>query len=152
MPRITDISPLSVLLSKVDAISDGSPSGDTIASGFASLDALLGGGFRRRDLTVLGGDASSGKSALALAFAIRASSVGRRVAFLTGEMAPDRVLERIIAIEARASVDDLRNGKMDDQARASAGAATVPPPSSTTGPASRMSAYAGNGSARVSSA
>jgi Replicative DNA helicase len=125
MPRITDISPLSVLLSKVDAISDGSPSGDTIASGFASLDALLGGGFRRRDLTVLGGDASSGKSALALAFAIRASSVGRRVAFLTGEMAPDRVLERIIAIEARASVDDLRNGKMDDQARASAGAAAV---------------------------
>lgn len=125
MPRITDISPLSVLLSKVDAISDGSPSGDTIASGFASLDALLGGGFRRRDLTVLGGDASSGKSALALAFAIRASSVGKRVAFLTGEMAPDRVLERIIAIEARASVDDLRNGKMDDQARASAGAAAV---------------------------
>lgn len=125
MPRITDISPLSVLLSKVDAISDGSPSADTIASGFASLDALLGGGFRRRDLTVLGGDASSGKSALALAFAIRASSVGKRVAFLTGEMAPDRVLERIIAIEARASVDDLRNGKMDDQARASAGAAAV---------------------------
>jgi replicative DNA helicase len=122
MSRSADISPLSVLLSRVDAVADGSTPRDTIPCGFPSLDKMLGGGFRRGDLVVLGGDVGSGKSALALAFSIRASLGQRRVAFLTAEMTIDRVLERIIAIEARARIDDLRQGKLDDQTRASAGA------------------------------
>jgi replicative DNA helicase len=125
MTRSTDISPLSVLLSRVDAASDGSTPGEAIASGFQSLDALLGGGFRKGDLVVLGGDVSSGKSALALAFAIRAAALGTRTAFLSAEMAVERVLERIIAIEARAPIDDLRTGKIDDRTRASAGAVAL---------------------------
>jgi replicative DNA helicase len=125
MSRSADISPLSVLLSRVDAVSDGAPPRDSIASGFPSLDKILGGGFRRGDLVVLGGDVSSGKSALALAFAIRASVNGTRVAFLTAEMAVDRVLERIIAIEARAKVDDLRQGALDDETRATAGSVAI---------------------------
>src|SRR6185436_16826126 len=71
MTRSTDISPLSVLLSRVDAVSDGSPARETVPSGFPSLDTFLGGGFRRGDLVVLGGDVASGKSALALAFDVR---------------------------------------------------------------------------------
>src|SRR3954465_6598851 len=98
MPRSTDISPLSVLLSRVDAISDGTPPRDTLSCGFPSIDKCLGGGFRRGDLISLGGDVASGKSALALAFAIRSSLLGSRVTFLTAEMAVERVLERIIAI------------------------------------------------------
>jgi len=125
MTRSADISPLSVLLSRVDAVSDGAPQRDSIASGFASLDKLLGGGFRRGDLVVLGGDVASGKSALALAFAIRGSVRGTRVAFLTAEMAVERVLERIIAIEARAKVDDLRQGSLDDETRATAGSVAI---------------------------
>lgn len=121
MSRSADISPLSVLLSRVDAVADGTASRDTIPCGFPSLDKLLGGGFRRGDLVVLGGDVGSGKSALALAFSIRASLSRRRVAFLTAEMTIDRVLERIIAIEARTRIDDLRQGTLDDQTRASAG-------------------------------
>jgi replicative DNA helicase len=125
MSRSADISPLSVLLSRVDAVSDGAPPRDSIASGFPSLDKILGGGFRRGDLVVLGGDVASGKSALALAFAIRASQSGTRVAFLTAEMAVERVLERIIAIEARAKVDDLRQGSLDDETRATAGSVAI---------------------------
>lgn len=121
MPRSADISPLSVLLSRVDAVSDGSPPRDTLPCGFPSIDKFLGGGFRRGDLVVLGGDVGSGKSALALAFAIRASLLGVRVAFLTSEMMVERVLERIIAIEARAKVDDLRQGTLDESTRATAG-------------------------------
>lgn len=121
MPRSADISPLSVLLSRVDAVADGSTARDTIPCGFPSLDKMLGGGFRRGDLVVLGGDVGSGKSALALAFAIRASLNEQRVAFLTAEMTVERVLERVIAIEARARIDDLRQGSLDDQTRASAG-------------------------------
>jgi len=121
MSRSTDISPLSVLLSRVDAVADGSMARDTIPCGFPSLDKMLGGGFRRGDLVVLGGDVGSGKSALALAFAIRASLNERHVAFLTAEMTVERVLERVIAIEARTRIDDLRQGSLDDQTRASAG-------------------------------
>lgn len=125
MPRSSDISPLSVLLGRVDAISDGSPVQDTIPTGFPSLDKVLAGGFRRGDLVVLGGDVASGKSALALAFAIRAAQHGARVAFLTAEGSVERTLERIIAIEARARIDDLRQGTLDDATRANAGAAAL---------------------------
>ena len=121
MTRSADISPLSVLLSRVDAVADGMTSRDTIPCGFPSIDKMLGGGFRRGDLVVLGGDVASGKSALALAFAIRSSLQQRRVAFLTAEMTIERVLERVIAIEARARIDDLRQGTLDDETRASAG-------------------------------
>jgi replicative DNA helicase len=116
---------LSVLLSKVDAIQDGLPARDTFASGFPSLDKVIGGGFRRGDLVVLGGDVASGKSALALGFAIRASMSGTRVAFLTAESSIERVLERIVAIEARVRIDDLRRGALDDVARAAAGAVAL---------------------------
>ena len=125
MTRSTDISPLSVLLSRIDAVSDGSPPPDTIPCGFPSLDKMLGGGFRRGDLVVLGGDVGSGKSALALAFAIRASQRQTRTAFITSEMAIERILERIIAIEARTRIDDLRQGALDDVARANAGAVAL---------------------------
>jgi replicative DNA helicase len=125
MSRSADISPLSVLLSRVDAVSDGTPTRDTFACGFPSVDALLGGGVRRGDLVVLGGDVASGKSALALAFSIRASLLGTRVGFLTSEMCVERVLERVIAIEARARIDDLRQGTLDDVTRASAGSVAL---------------------------
>jgi replicative DNA helicase len=125
MTRSADISPLSVLLSRVDAVTDGAPPRDSLACGFPSVDKILGGGFRRGDLVVLGGDVASGKSALALAFAIRASMLGTRVAFFTAEMAVERVLERIIAIEARAKIDDLRQGALDDETRATAGSVAI---------------------------
>src|SRR4051794_31853371 len=121
MTRSADISPLSVLLSRVDAVSDGSPPRDTLSCGFPSVDKCLGGGFRRGDLIVLGGDIGSGKSALGLAFAIRSSLRGARVVFLTAEMTVERVLERIVAIEARAKIDDLRQGTIDEVTRANAG-------------------------------
>jgi replicative DNA helicase len=76
-------------------------------------------------LIVLGGDIGSGKSALALAFAIRSSVLGTRVAFLTSETVVERVLERIIAIEARTTVDDLRQGTIDEATRAAAGSVAL---------------------------
>src|SRR5919112_2540570 len=106
MPRGADISPLSLLLGRVDAVADGAPSPDTVPTGFPSLDKLLGGGVRRGDLVVLGGDVGSGKSALALAIALRAAQDGRSVAYLSGEMSVDRIMERALAIEGRAKIDD----------------------------------------------
>lgn len=125
MARITDISPISQLLSRVDAIADGGPAVDTVPSGFPSIDHMLGGGLRRGDLLVLGGDVASGKSALALAIALRAAQGGASTAFYTGEMTSQRVMERALAIEGRVRIDDLRQGILDVRSRAAVGAAAV---------------------------
>ena len=125
MPRNTDISPLSRLVRRIDAVADGAPPPDTIPIGFPSVDRILGGGVRRGDLIVLGGDVGSGKSALALAIAMRAAEGGSEVIFLSGEMSPERVLERALAIEGRARIDDIRQGSLDDAARSGVGAAAI---------------------------
>ena len=125
MPRRADISPLSRLMERVDAVADGAPPPDGIPTGFPSVDELLGGGLRRGDLIVIGGDTGAGKSALALAIALRVSATGRSTLFLTAEMETERVLERALAIEGRARIDDLRRGTLDEGSRANVGAAAV---------------------------
>lgn len=110
---------------RVDLTTDGSVAGDGIRTGFPSIDRWLGGGVRPGDLVVLGGDVGSGKSALALAIAMRAAHSGTPVAFLTGEMTVERVMERALALEGRARVDDLRQGKLDELTRAGVGAAAL---------------------------
>lgn len=125
MTRNDDEPRLAELLRRTDAIADGAPIADTVPTGFPTLDRLLGGGFRRGDLIVLGGDVGTGKSALALAIALRAAEAGHPVTFLSGEMAPNRVHERMLAIEGRASIDDLRSGTVDEGTRASLGAVAL---------------------------
>ena len=110
---------------RVDAAADGDRGRDAYATGFPSIDKWLGGGVRRGDLIALGGDVQSGKSALALAIALRMAQQGIPVLFLTSEMTHERVMERALAIEGRARVDDLRRGSLDDFARAGVGAAAV---------------------------
>lgn len=123
--RLQQRPSLESLVQRVDAQRPGEVTGDTVPTGFASVDKMLGGGLRRRDLIVLGGDIGSGKSALALGIALRVAQQGLGVAFLSGEMDEERLMERALAIEGRATVDDLRAAKMSDQARAGIGGAAV---------------------------
>jgi replicative DNA helicase len=123
--RRSDISPLSKLMQRVDAVADGLPAMDTVGSGFPGLDRMLGGGFRHGDLVVLGGDVGSGKSALALAIALRMALDGVGVAFYSSEMTVERLLERALSIEGRVPLDDIRKGALEDTKRASIGAAAV---------------------------
>lgn len=113
------------LVQRVDGQRPGEITGDTIPTGFASVDKMLGGGLRRRDLIVLGGDIGSGKSALALGIALRVAQQEQGVVFLSGEMDEERLMERALAIEGRVAVDELRTAKMNDQTRAGLGAAAV---------------------------
>ena len=116
---------IEVVVQQVDATLDGTPRPDTIPTGFASVDKLLGGGLRRRDLILLAGDIGSGKSSLALGIALRSALAGVPVLFLSGEMSEERLMERALALEGRATVDELRTGKLDDERRAAVGAAAV---------------------------
>ncbi len=119
------VEPLERLVARIDATPAGSPDPETVPSGYPSLDRMLGGGLRRQDLIVLAGDVGSGKSALALGIAVRMARAGTPVLFISGEAEPDRILERALAMEGRASVDDLRQGRLDPGARATVGAAAV---------------------------
>ncbi|HEX2250817.1 MAG TPA: DnaB-like helicase C-terminal domain-containing protein [Gemmatimonadales bacterium] len=115
---------LEKLVSQIDERS-AQPAADTVPTGFASLDRVLAGGFRRKDLVVIAGDVGSGKSALGLGIAVRASGAGAPTTYLSAEMSPERVLERALALEGKASVDDLRQGRLSEANRALVGAAAV---------------------------
>jgi replicative DNA helicase len=125
MLRHTDLSPLSRLVKRVDAAADGAPTGDTFATGFPSIDKWLGGGLRRGDLVVIGGEVGVGKSALALAMALRMAQAGTNSAYFSAEMTVERAMERVLAIEGRARIDDIRKGALDEMARAAVGAAAI---------------------------
>src|SRR5690349_18845774 len=112
---------LESLVDRVDQQRPGDVPGDTVPTGFPSIDRILGGGLRRRDLVVLGGDIGSGKSALALGLALRTAQRGTGVALCSGEMDEERLMERALAIEGRVAVDELRGAKLNDQTRGSAG-------------------------------
>ncbi len=116
---------IETVVQQVDATLDGQPRPDNIPTGFPSIDRLLGGGLRRRDLVLLAGDIGSGKSSLALGIALRSVLAGTPVLFLSGEMSEDRLMERALAIEGRATVDELRTGKLTDERRSAVGAAAV---------------------------
>lgn len=96
-----------------------------VPSGFPSLAPLVHGGFRGGDLLVLGGDAGSGTSALALAFALRASAMGTRTLLLSSEHTPARVFEQALSAVAHVPLDALRRGAINDTERASVSAAAT---------------------------
>lgn len=116
---------LDRLVEKVDAQRPGEITGDTIPTGYGSLDKVLGGGMRRRDLILLGGDIGSGKSALALSIALRVAQQSVGVAYLSGEMNEERLMERALAIEGCVAIDELRTAKLSEQSRAEVGGAAV---------------------------
>jgi len=111
---------LESLVDRVDQQRPGDVPSDTVPTGFPSVDRILGGGLRRRDLVVLGGDVGSGKSALALGLALRTAQQGTGVALVSGEMDEERLMERALAIEGRVAVDELRGAKLNDQTRGGA--------------------------------
>lgn len=118
-------SPAELLVSRMDSRGDAGESGDTVPTGFPSIDRLLGGGIRRQDLVILAGDVGSGKSSLALAMALRTARAGLPVIYLSGEMSEERIMERALALEGRVAIDKLRSGDLDDISRSSVGAAAL---------------------------
>jgi replicative DNA helicase len=123
------VHPIADVVGRVDQrLSGASPAAsdtDTVSTGFPSVDRILGGGMRRRDLIVLGGDVGAGKSSLALAMALRVAERGEAAVVMTGEMDEERLWERALAIEGRVKLDDIRRGRLSDEARASLGGAAV---------------------------
>jgi replicative DNA helicase len=123
--RLVPPASLESIVARVDQQRPGEVPGDTVATGFPSVDRMLGGGIRRRDLVVLGGDIGAGKSAFALGIALRVAQQDQAVGYWSGEMEERRLMERALAIEGRVAVDELRGARLTEQSRASVGAAAV---------------------------
>ncbi len=116
---------LARLIQRMDSQESGKPAEDTVPTGFPSIDLVLGGGIRQRDLVVLGGDVGSGKSALALGIALRSASADVPVVFFSGEMDEDRIFERAMAIEGRTQVDLIRKAEISEETRSAVGAVAL---------------------------
>jgi replicative DNA helicase len=118
-------SPAEAVVERIDARGEPGAAGDTVPTGFGSVDRLLGGGVRRQDLVILAGDVGCGKSSFALAIALRSAKAGTPVTYLSGEMSEARLMERALALEGRVPVDALRSGELDDLSRSAVGAAAI---------------------------
>lgn len=74
---------------------------------------------------VLGGDAGSGTSSLALSFALRSSAMQTPALVLSSEATPARMFERALTAVSRVPLDVVRRGVLDDTARAAVSSAAT---------------------------
>lgn len=115
MTHDSDISPLTRVVARLDRAAAGEVDAGLVPTRFPSIDRAIGGGFRRGDLVVLGGDDSVGATALVLGIALRSEP---RALILTSEMHPERVYERALAMSAKVPLESLRLGVVSDVERA----------------------------------
>jgi len=80
-------------------------------TGFASLDAVIGGGLRSGGLCLLGGPQGLGKTTLALQMARNVVRTGRPVVYFSYELDPEDLLEKLLALEA-GEADDSNSARL----------------------------------------
>ncbi len=85
-----------------------------IPTGFSYLDRVLGGGFHRSDLILIGARPGMGKTSFALNVARNIAIKGKKVVFFSLEMSNEQLAQRIISTEARVVSNKLRTGELDD--------------------------------------
>lgn len=85
-----------------------------LPSGFPSLDDLTSG-FQDSDLIIVGARPGIGKTALALSmFSHIAVHEARPAAFFSLEMGSEQIMQRLFALEANISMNNMRNGRLSD--------------------------------------
>lgn len=105
-----------VLDAEIRAIQERAEHPDTFdgtPTGFADLDAMLGGGFRDDNLVLLAARPALGKSAMAMNVAMHAARRDRGVLVFTMEMANREIGGRMLAADGRVNLDAIRTGKVD---------------------------------------
>jgi replicative DNA helicase len=79
-----------------------------VKTGYSDLDRMLGGGFWKSDLIILGGRPSLGKTSLAINIACGAAIAHKKVLFFSLEMGQDQIFQRLLAIIARIGLQQIR--------------------------------------------
>jgi len=85
-----------------------------LKSGLADLDAALGGGYAWGETTMIAGMNGAGKSVMAVQGAVNSMVQGRRVAIITTEEPPHKLVVRIVQHYCRISAKMLEAGTLID--------------------------------------
>ncbi len=87
---------------------------EALPTGFEDLDRLLGGGFQRSDLIILGAPPSTGKTSFALNIVLNtAIRNARSVGIFSLEMSKTRLVQRLLSLDARINQQNLQTGKLE---------------------------------------
>ncbi len=97
-------------------VDDTDESNQPIATGFESLDRVLGG-FHRSDMIVLAARPGFGKSTLALNIGLNAAKNGKTVGIFSLETGIDQVAHRMAAAHARINIQNIRNDHLTPSER-----------------------------------
>jgi len=99
----------------IEALQQRKSSVTGVASGFPDLDKLTAG-FQRSDMIIIAARPSTGKTALALAFARNAAVETKTpVLFFSLEMAEQQLAIRMLCAEAMADSNAVRTGRVSSQ-------------------------------------
>ena len=98
-------------LSKLEELYHKKLSVTGVSSSFTELDHLTSG-FQPGELTIIAARPSMGKTALSLNMALSASLNKKTVAFFSVEMAKEQILNRLLSLEGKVPLSNLRTGQV----------------------------------------
>ena len=91
-------------------------SGVPIITGFHQFDKFTGG-FWRKDLVIIAGRTSMGKTALALSFALSIARSNIPVSFFSLEMSEANIKTRFLSMESKVKHENIRYDTLSDEQR-----------------------------------
>ena len=86
-----------------------------VSTSFNELDHLTSG-FQPGELAIIAARPSMGKTAISLNMALSAAMDGKKVAFFSIEMAREQILNRLLSLEGKIPLSNLRTGQIDSSA------------------------------------
>lgn len=99
------------------SIANGTPLNDSFSTGFVDLDNIMGG-LKTKELVILGGRPSSGKTAFSLSLALKLAKRGVGVCFHSLEMSPESICIRLLSQLTSLSYDFIEKGELNSKDKA----------------------------------
>jgi replicative DNA helicase len=107
--HITGDTLTNIALRKANKQTDG------IFTGISSVDQFIPTGFRPKQMIILAGRSSHGKTQLSLQMALyNAKVLGKRSAIFSLEMSKEELLERLLSCESQIPLTDILTGNITD--------------------------------------
>lgn len=115
-----ELVPMQVAMSqyfdRIEHLRESETEAMGVPSGFTDLDKLLGG-MQKSDLIIIAGRPGMGKTSFMLSLAMNAARAGSaRIAIFSMEMSNEQLVQRMISTETGISSQDLRLGRVGDEA------------------------------------
>ena len=104
------------LVNRINEIRDTGMITETVTSGYAELDAILSGGYRKGNFSIISARPSMGKSVVMMNQAIEAAKSGAKVLFMSIEMNLLQCFQRVVSNVSNVSAQHIQQPmKLDPQ-------------------------------------